>query len=147
MKKCLFSVCLLFLLPSCASIIDGHSQVISINTQPPKADCILNRQGYAIGQIDSTPGSMTIEKTRDDISIACTKPGYINAEAINKSGVDGWVFGNIALGGLIGLGVDWGTGAINKYDSQTNIVLKQDEDAPVYNHHKHKKKDDDDDGQ
>lgn len=146
MKKHLFASVLLLLLPACASIIDGHTQAIAVNTSPPKADCTLNRLGTPVGQIDSTPGSVVIEKSRDDIHIICTKDGYEGFNYINKSGTDGWVFGNIIFGGIIGLVIDAGTGAINKYDPQVNISLAltpPDEDKP----HPQKKKhhDDEDD--
>lgn len=138
MKKILLTITLLSL-QACASIIDGHTQAIAVNTNPPKADCVLNRQNAPIGEIQSTPGSLVIEKTRDDINIACNKNGYQQSTTMEKSGVDGWVFGNIALGGLIGLAVDAGTGAINKYDTPVNITL-----VPEEEHISHHKKNNDD---
>jgi hypothetical protein len=116
--------CLLMLLTSaCSSIIEGRSQTISLNTNPPGADCALNREGMVIGRINPTPGSVVVEKTKHDILITCAKPGYQTATYHNHSGVAGATFGNIVLGGAIGWAIDSATGADNKYDSPVNLTM------------------------
>jgi hypothetical protein len=62
-----------------SSIIEGTSQEISINTNPPGADCSLDRQGVSIAHVNPTPGTATIKKTKYDITVACKKPGYQDA--------------------------------------------------------------------
>ena len=107
----------------CSTIIEGKSQNIAINTTPPKASCELTRKEVELGKVDPTPGSITVEKTKDDLTIACKKKGYEETTFIDKSGSAGATFGNIAAGGFIGWGVDSATGADNKYDSPVNITL------------------------
>ncbi|MGB4101446.1 MAG: hypothetical protein WBK91_06025 [Alphaproteobacteria bacterium] len=111
------------LLSGCASIIEGRSQQITINTNPAGADCTLIRNGTPLGHVNPTPGGIYIEKTKYDMTIECAKEGYDKATYMNKSGVAGATVGNIVAGGLIGWGVDSATGADNKYDSPVNLTL------------------------
>ncbi len=113
----------LALFAGCSSIVEGRHQSITINTNPAKADCVLNRQGVPIGEISSTPGSVLIEKTKHDITIVCNKQGYETATYLNHSGAAAATFGNIILGGGIGWAVDSATGSDNKYDTPVNITL------------------------
>lgn len=108
---------------ACASIIEGTSQEILINTNPAGANCALNRQGVVIGRVAPTPGGVTIKKTKDDIMIACDLAGYQQATYLNHSGAAGATFGNIVLGGGVGWAIDSASGADNKYDSPVNITL------------------------
>jgi hypothetical protein len=143
MKK--LSLLALLAVTSCASIIEGRSQQITINTNPPEADCKLERQGTPLGHVNPTPGSILIEKTKYDLLITCSKAGYQDSTFMNKSGSAGATFGNIVAGGFIGWGIDSASGADNKYESPVNLTLNpiiptqtvQDEvPAP---HHKKKK--------
>jgi len=110
-------------LTGCASIIDGTSQEIMVNTNPAAADCALEREGIVIARINPTPAATTIKKTKHDITIRCNKSGYEEAVYLNNSGAAGSTFGNIILGGGIGWAVDSAAGADNKYDSPVNITL------------------------
>ena len=104
---------LLLMLGGCASVIDGTNQDIAVNTSPPSADCGLYRQGVLIARVPSL----------DDISVACVKPGYQPATALDKSGTNGTVWGNFAAGGLIGYVVDHSNGASSKYASPVDLML------------------------
>jgi hypothetical protein len=57
----------------CASIIEGRSQQIVVNTNPAGADCGLYRQTIRLGIVQNAPGSILIEKTKHDIWLACVK--------------------------------------------------------------------------
>ena len=116
---------ILLILSNCATIIEGRSQEITVNTNPDGASCDLLRQDISLGTIDPTPGSIYIEKTKYDLKIICNKKGYETATYLNHSGSAGATFGNIVAGGLIGWGVDSATGSDNKYDSPVNITLSK----------------------
>lgn len=113
-----------FMLSGCASVIEGTSQLITVNTNPSGADCSLNRNPEGvIGRVAGTPSGVTIRKTKYDITIKCDKPGYQEATYLNHSGAAGATFGNIVLGGGIGWAIDSASGSDNKYDSPVNITL------------------------
>lgn len=110
-------------LGACSSVIEGTTQQISINTNPPGADCSLKRQNEVIARVNPTPGAATIKKTKYDITVVCDKDGYQEATYLNHSGAAGATFGNIILGGGIGWAVDSASGADNKYDSPVNLTM------------------------
>lgn len=115
----------LVMLSGCASILDGRSQEVMVNSSPDGASCNLTRNNESLGTISPTPGSIYIEKTKYNILMNCTKDGYEPATYVDKSGIDGAVWGNILLGGLIGWGIDSASGADNHYDSPVNITLSK----------------------
>lgn len=113
-----------FACSGCSTIIEGTSQIITVNTNPSGATCALERMPEGvIGQIANTPAGVTIKKTKYDIVIKCNKPGYQEATYFNKSGAAGATFGNIVAGGGIGWAIDSASGSDNKYDSPVNVTL------------------------
>jgi hypothetical protein len=119
-------------LAGCASVFEGTSQDIAINTNPSAASCVLEREGRAIGAVPTTPGAVTVRKSKYDITIKCDKPGYQQSTYINHSGTTATIAANVAVDLLLTLGVssivDSATGADNKYDRVVNIML-----APIAN--------------
>jgi len=115
-------------LGGCAAVFDGTSQQISVNTNPPGAQCEFTRHGETIATILATPASATVQKTKYDITITCKKDGYTPATYLNHSGVAAATVGD-AVGGVLTGGIAWavdsGTGADNKYDSVANLTLAQ----------------------
>jgi hypothetical protein len=107
----------------CASIFGGTSQTISVTTNPPSSACTINQGIRPVASIGTTPGGAVVKKKRDDLEVICKKDGYQDSKTFIKSDLDPWVFGNIVLGGLIGLAVDWGTGGWNRYEEVVNMNL------------------------
>ena len=66
-------------LTACATIVKGHSQQINVTTNPAGAVCTLERDGESVASINPTPGSVTVEKSRKDLSVDCRKEGYFPA--------------------------------------------------------------------
>jgi hypothetical protein len=110
-------------LAGCSSVIEGTSQEILVNTNPPGAACQFLREGNVIASVPATPGGVTIKKTKHDITLKCNKQGYQEATYLNHSGAAGATFGNIVLGGGIGWAIDSASGADNKYDGVVNMTL------------------------
>ncbi len=119
----LFAPAALLLLAGCSSIVEGTSQTLLVNTNPAGATCGLYRQGISIGTVQSTPGSVLVQKTKHDITVVCVREGYQQVSHFNKSGAAGATAGNIILGGGIGWAIDSATGADNKYETPMNITL------------------------
>jgi hypothetical protein len=133
-------VCASTALAGCSSIIEGRSQEIVININPPGATCTLVRNDMPIGTVSPTPSAVLIEKTKYDIIIKCDKDGYEQATYFNKSGAAGATVGNIVLGGGIGWAIDSATGADNKYDSPVNITMLPEQNTVAsIPHHQHRK--------
>jgi hypothetical protein len=121
------AVLALLVTPGCATIFEGTSQEITVNTNPPGASCVFSRNGVSIGTIPSTPALLSVEKRKYDITITCNKLGYAQATYLNHSGVSAAIAGNVAADIILTAGlssiVDSADGADNKYDSAVNITL------------------------
>ena len=111
--------------------IEGRSQAIAVDTNPPGAECGLYReQGARLATIAGTPGKALIEKTKNDMWIVCVKSGYQQATYYDRSGVAGAAFANI-IGGVFTLGIatvvgaaiDSSNGSDNMYQSPVTITM------------------------
>jgi hypothetical protein len=117
---------------ACASLVgEGSSQNIAIMSNPSGATCTLNRHGEMIGKVE-TPGNIIVKRRKYDINIKCNKPGYAEAEYLNKSGLSSMVAGNVAADLLLTAGissiVDSANGADNEYTP--TVVLSLNPVAP-----------------
>jgi hypothetical protein len=110
-------------LTGCASITTGTTQSVTINTNPSGATCTLSREGSTIAVVNPTPGSVTVGKAKGTISVICQKGGYQDTAGTIASEVQGMTFGNILLGGVIGVVVDAASGAMHKYQPMLSLLL------------------------
>jgi hypothetical protein len=116
----------LLLLPGCATIFEGTSQSVGISTDPPGADCTIDRAGSRVGQVNPTPGSIHIDKSKNDLSVSCKHTGYQTATVAQSPKFQGTTFGNILFGGLIGVAVDAASGANFEYPADVRMSLAPD---------------------
>jgi tetratricopeptide (TPR) repeat protein len=115
---------------SCASIVSGGPKTLPIMSQPDEANCeiIDIRTGNIILKA-KTPYTAVLERSAGffqsaKYKVKLTKDGYLPLEQQLDSGINGWYFGNIIFGGLIGiLIVDPATGAMWKINND-NINAK-----------------------
>lgn len=128
MKHSLFFYISFFvLLPGCASITGSSTQNISIQTRAPdgkevkEAQCdLINKRGtYFL----TTPGTIMISRSNDDLTVTCRKDGFENGRAGVVSNTKGSMFGNIILGGGIGAIVDHNNGSAYEYPSFVQVVM------------------------
>lgn len=103
MKKvlcCLFVFCLCLSMTGCATIITGKHEKVKVTSNPPGATVRTDS-----GEIIKTPGNFTLERNEDHVLVA-EYPGAESQQKNVKHGVQGWFFGNIIFGGIIGGVVD-----------------------------------------
>ncbi|HLB42382.1 MAG TPA: hypothetical protein VJN02_05965 [Gammaproteobacteria bacterium] len=112
-------------LTGCASIISGTKQSVSVNTEPTRgAMCSLeNNKGRWF--INSTPGSVTVNRSFNDLQINCEKPGYKPALKMVGSKTKAVVFGNAIIGGVIGAGIDMADGAAYEYPEDIYLPMRK----------------------
>jgi hypothetical protein len=111
-----------FAMSGCASIVRGQSQTIAITTPPTTgANCQLtSAQGnWSV----LSPGTVTVQRSKENVTIRCNKAGWQEGFSSIPSNFEGWTVGNIILGGVIGLGVDAATGAINQYPNAFQVPM------------------------
>ena len=113
----------------CASITRGSKEVLVIDSTPQDADIRLST-----GLVGKTPASFQVPRS-DTITVFITKPGYkdrtiiVQAEIGNGGGVA--MAGNVFLGGIIGAGVDAGTGAMYEHKPNPLLITLERIDAPA----------------
>jgi hypothetical protein len=107
----------------CATLTKGGSQTVTVDTDPSGAVCTLARDAKTLAVINPTPGSVSVEKAQGTIAIACTKHGYLEASGSLASEFQAMTFGNILLGGIVGVVVDAASGAMREYPTKATITL------------------------
>ncbi len=114
----------ILLATGCASIVSKSSYPISINSAPSEAKIVItDKKGIEIFR-GQTPASLALKagsgffgKARYQVNFS--KNGYDSKTVPVEFKLDGWYFGNILLGGVIGmLIVDPATGAMYKLDTE-----------------------------
>ena len=112
----LFAIlCLGLATGACATITNGTTQAINVESDPAGADCSLMRGGAQLGAV-TTPATLTVKRATQTIHVRCRKDGYEEALVVMNSRFETASAGNVLMGGLIGVMVDASTGANSKYD-------------------------------
>jgi len=102
----------------CATIVAKSSQTITVSSVPDGAAVsIANAAGVAVHS-GNTPMTVTLKKGRgyfkpEHYAVRINKDGFQPHQFTIDGAINGWYFGNIIFGGLIGmLAVDPATGAM-----------------------------------
>lgn len=110
---------------ACASIVSGTQQNIFIETPHVNgAECKLSDSKNGSWYLQSTPGSVSVLKGNGPMNIVCFKAGYETTTVTVDESVAGATFGNIILGGGIGIFVDAATGAAQMYPDKVIVWMK-----------------------
>lgn len=105
---CLFS--------GCASIVHGRYQTVVFTSQPSRAKIIIDGKDVGL-----TPKSVTLRRMgrlkgepqeKRSYEVKIELEGFYPYELKVKRGVDGWFYGNVLIGGLVGIIVDVATGSM-----------------------------------
>ncbi|MBN2167240.1 MAG: hypothetical protein JW717_13270 [Marinilabiliaceae bacterium] len=119
-------ITLFFIISGCASIVSKSVYPISINSNPPGAKISINNKKGNIVYSGQTPSTVNLSAksgffNSEKYSVLFTMDNYDLETVPIEFNIDGWYFGNIFLGGLIGmLIVDPATGAM--WSPKTNYI-------------------------
>ena len=126
---------LLLSLSACASIFSKSNYPVSINSTPQGASfSITNRAGESVSN-GTTPEVVTLKASSgyfktESYTISLAKDGLESHSFTLSSSVDGWYFGNILLGGLIGmLIVDPASGSMYSLPDRVDVPLTEKPDS------------------
>ena len=108
-------------LSSCATIVSGGAPKITINGDVPEPVTIETEDA---AYIDVTLPTVVKAKRHhiDGQHIQITSENYKFDDIVLTKTVNGWAFGNILIGGLIGWGIDLGTNCVSK-PAQTEFTI------------------------
>lgn len=125
---------LIISLAGCASIISGGPKTLPVMSEPDEANLtITNLKSGRVIYRGKTPFTASLERDAGFFLPAAyefrvEKEGYLPAISIVEAGINGWYFGNLLFGGLIGfLIVDPATGAMWRIgEKEVNLKLYPD---------------------
>lgn len=113
-----------FLFSSCASILSKSTYPLSINSNPSNAKIsITDKKGKEI-YLGNTPATVRLQAgagffSRAEYQVKFSSPGYDEKIVPITFKLDGWYFGNLFLGGVLGmLIIDPATGAMWKIETE-----------------------------
>ncbi len=119
----------------CATILSESSYPVSVNSVPSEATfTVSNRAGQEI-QSGTTPQVVTLKASSgyfksETYTIVLSKDGFEDNVYTISSSLDGWYWGNILFGGVIGmLIVDPLTGAMYKLPDRIDAPLSNSSTA------------------
>lgn len=102
-------LCFVMLVTSCATIMHGTFQKINVNTEPAGATVTASN-----GETCTTPGILTLKRSERNYTLNIKKEGYKDISITLSRKIDSWFWGNVLIGGIIGIVVDMSTGAAYK---------------------------------
>ena len=113
---------------SCASIVSKSEYPVSLTSSPSGCKVVVKKNGVPVYQ-GITPSIVTLsakggffQAAKYDVEFS--KKGLATQQVQLASDIDGWYFGNILFGGLIGiLIVDPATGSMWKLPETVNVSL------------------------
>lgn len=106
----------LFLATGCATILGGgSSQAVSIRSTPESARFTVRAaSGLELAQ-GQTPQVVSLPR-KNEYQLEFTAPGYQTQKIALTKGTNGWIFGNLLIGWIVGFAVDFATGSAYKLE-------------------------------
>lgn len=106
----------------CATILGGgNQQTISINSDKPMKGKLVYADGKG-EQYFTTPATVNVDRRNQDIILSSENEEF--ATKTQEPNMNGWFWGNILIGGLLGSTTDMAGGAAWKYDETVNLSSK-----------------------
>lgn len=101
----------------CASIFTGTTQKAAFDTAPSGAKITISDRAGNVVHSGETPFTVRLKRGAgfmrpQHYSVKFEKEGFVPKEVALASGPNGWVFGNILIGGLVGVVIDGASGAM-----------------------------------
>lgn len=115
----------------CSSIVSKSDYPVTVNSNPGGATFVITNKAGMKVQSGVTPSTVTLKSSSgyfqgESYTIELKKDGYDAKVYTITSSLDGWYFGNILLGGIVGmLIVDPATGAMYNLPERVDISLAQ----------------------
>ena len=116
-------------LSGCSSIVSDSNYAVAINSVPSGAQFLVTNKAGESVQSGETPSTITLSAGSgyfqgEKYTVTLKKDGFTDKIYTLDSTIDGWYFGNILIGGLVGLLiVDPATGAMFKLPERVDISL------------------------
>jgi hypothetical protein len=114
-------------LTSCASVINGTTQSVMIDTttsvgaplEAAQCDLTNKRGSWTV----TTPQAVTVHRSFSALQVKCTKSGYEEADQKVKSVTSEAFAGNVLAGGIVGEAVDAEDGSAFDYPESITVAM------------------------
>lgn len=115
------------LLPSCASIVSHGPDLVPFTSEPSGAKVM--RDGKHVG---TTPCNLLFRRSeREPLMLTLELDGHHAQEVTLKRSLNGWLFGNLVFGGIIGIIIDLASGNSKYLPPRTvHVPLVATDQAP-----------------
>jgi hypothetical protein len=127
MKPIFLAISVATLFSGCASIVNDTTHPIKVETKlvtgeiVSGADCTLTNDKSSV-KVKSA-STANVRRSNKDLNIVCTHPTNPDALAKATSRVNGGMFGNVLLGGGIGMIVDHNRGTAYTYPTWVQLIF------------------------
>lgn len=111
MKKLLALLAVALLLSGCATLFTGTDANVKVNADPNTASVVIKSQAGQVVYEGVVPATVKLPK-KNTYTVEITQAGYKTQTVYIAQSVTGWFWGNICIGGVIGMLIDWGTGGM-----------------------------------
>jgi len=114
--------CFVISVIGCATIVSGRSQQLPIISYPSGATAIIGNMRQ------ETPATFVLDRRQGIYQVTVEKDGYEPVTVVLRKGINGWVFGNIIFGGIIGLIIDISSGSASKFtptEVEVNMIKER----------------------
>lgn len=98
----------------CASVTSGKEQSLKFETDPAGADCTLVQDKIEIARFQ-TPKTVVLKRAKSPIMMTCVKSGFHQERALIADTTSSAVWGNLIVGGIVGVMADQASGAAFRY--------------------------------
>lgn len=126
--KVIYTALACILLSSCASILSKSTYPLAISTDPSGAEILIkDGKGNTIFE-DRSPATVNLKASQGffkkaQYSVTISQSGFQSKTVPVNFKVDGWYWGNLLLGGVVGmLIVDPATGAMYKIENESMTI-------------------------
>jgi len=111
MKKLLVLVAASVLISGCATIFTGTEANVKVNATPAAATIVIKAQTGQVFYQGEVPAEVKLPK-KNTYSVEVSLTGYKTQSILIGQNVEGWFWGNLCLGGVVGMVIDWATGGM-----------------------------------
>jgi hypothetical protein len=110
----------------CATLLGGGpAQSVTVNAQPAGTSFVVKSSSGLQMAAGTAPQIIRLPR-RNEYQIDFTVPGYQPQSVVLTRGVNGWIWGNLLIGWVVGFIVDFATGSAYKLEpAVVQVVLQQ----------------------
>ena len=115
-----FLLCGQLLLTGCATFLNDDHQMVAFSSEPDGATVKVD--GVAMGK---TPSAIPVPRKGGDKVVSFELDGYKTLMLELDNNIHAAGFGNLLLGGIIGIGVDAISGRAGSYQNTVHVMLER----------------------